>query len=182
MNAPNETSPTTDQLADQPQADSPHRGRPPVLGPAERRRLIALLEIGCSRRVAARCVGCAPNTIARTAARDPQFAHEIVNAEAKLEVKLLQSISKAADDGRYWRAAGWLLERKNSTDFVPQPPHLFTAEQTLELFSAVIDTLREEISLPQRERAIEKLAALLLELDPDTPHTDHYSSPAKTEH
>lgn len=181
MNAPNPADSTATQHAAQPQTHSPHRGRPLVLGPDERKRLIALLEIGCSRRVAARCVGCSPNTIARTAARDPQFADDIVNAEAKLELKLLESISQAAQNGRYWRAAGWLLERRNPTDFVPQPPHLHTAEQMTELFTAALDTLRDEIPRPQRDRCIEKLAALLLELDPDTPHTPRDFSPAMTQ-
>ena len=54
-----------------PDSPEPQQGRPAVLDPTKRQRIAALLAVGCSRRVAARYVGCSPSTITRTAARDP---------------------------------------------------------------------------------------------------------------
>ena len=60
------------------QAQQPNRGgRPPSLDEAKRRKIIALLANGSSRRVAARVVGCAHSTITRTAERDPEFAADV---------------------------------------------------------------------------------------------------------
>jgi hypothetical protein len=151
---------------------APQPGRPPVLGPDERRRLVDLVASGLSRRVAARQVGCAPSTITRTAARDPAFAAELVQAESSLETKLLACVRKAAENDRHWRAAAWLLERRNIHDYARRSANLFTADQMIQLFAATLDSLREKLSEAQRDFAIQQLGALLLEFDPDTPHPD----------
>ena len=159
-------TPTTSAASAPPDSQP---GRPPVLGPSQRRKLVALLAAGCSRRVAARRVGCAPSTIARTAARDPDFAEELAEAESNLESEMLESIRRAAKDERYWRAAGWLLERKNPEDFASRSARLYTAGEMMELFTAALDTLQHIIPGAQRDLAIQDLQSLLLELDPPTP-------------
>jgi hypothetical protein len=88
-------------------------GRPVVLDETKRRMIIALLMNGSSRRMAAGFVGCAPSTITRTAARDAEFAAQLARAEGNAETEALSLIRKAAHKERYWRAAAWLLERKN---------------------------------------------------------------------
>ena len=87
-------------------------GRPAVLDETKRRMIIALLMNGSSRRMAAGFVGCAPSTITRTAARDPEFAAQLARAEGNAETEALSLIRKAAHKERYWQAAAWLLERR----------------------------------------------------------------------
>jgi hypothetical protein len=159
-------TPATSTPSAQP---DPQPGRPPVLGPIQRRKIVTLLSAGCSRRVAARRVGCAPSTIARTAARDPDFAEELAEAESSLETEMLDSIRHAAKTDRYWRAAGWLLERKNPQDFAPRSADLYTPNEMIELFTAALDTLQHRIPRDQRDLAVQDLQSLLLELDPPTP-------------
>ncbi len=144
-------------------------GRPPALDNDKRQQVIALLTIGCSRRIAARHVGCSPSTITRTAARNSTFADQLAKAETNLERDLLDSIQNAARTDRYWRAAAWLLERKNPKDYTKRPDRLYTPEQVTQLLVATFDSLREEIPPTQRDNAIQKLDTLLLELDPK-PH------------
>ncbi len=144
-------------------------GRPPALDSDKRQRIIALLTVGCSRRVAARHVGCSPSTITRTATRDPAFADQLAQAETNLEVELLDAIRHAAKTDRYWRAAGWLLERKNPQDYARRSPQLYTPHQVVQLLVATLDSLREELPPTQRDLAIKKLGTLLLEFDPTTP-------------
>lgn len=83
----------------------------PVLTEEKRNAIVAILSVGCPRYVAARYVGCSPATIARTAARDPQFAARLRQAQAGVELAFLRRIGKAADKEQYWRAAAWALER-----------------------------------------------------------------------
>ena len=52
------------------------RGRPPVLDEAKKREILAILTVGCSRRTAARYVGCTASTIQNTAERDAHFARK----------------------------------------------------------------------------------------------------------
>ncbi len=149
--------------------------RPPALDPDKRQRIIALLTVGCSRRVAARHVGCAPSTITRTAARDPAFANQVAHAETNLEVELLDSIRQAAKTDRYWRAAAWILERKNQEDYTRRATRVYTHEQVLQFLAAALDTIRDEIPQSQRTQAIEKLDTLLLQFDPK--NGSHHAPP-----
>ena len=76
----------------------------PVLTEEKRNAIVAILSVGCPRYVAARYVGCSPATIARTAARDPQFAARLRQAQASVELAFLRRIGKAAQAFR--RAPG----------------------------------------------------------------------------
>ncbi len=146
-----------------PQESAPQRGRPCALDSDKRRRIVALLDIGCSRRAAARCVGCAPSTIARTAQQIPEFRDEVARAESNLEVDLLKSVRNAAKNERYWHAAAWLLERKFAPDYIPNPPQLFTIEQIGQLFTAILESLREQIPQAQRDQIVKQLDTLMAE-------------------
>jgi hypothetical protein len=139
-----------------------------VLDAAKRRTIVAMLANGSSRRVAARFVGCAPSTITRTAARDPEFAGQLARAEEGVEVHALRAIRTAAENERHWRAAAWLLERRNPEDFASRPPRLYTPAQVVEMFSRVLATLCDEIDDEHRRRALERLDALLIESDAAT--------------
>jgi len=142
-------------------------GRPPVLDPEKRRLIVALLRVGCSRRVAARHAGCSASTITRTAARDPAFSDQIARAETYLEIELLGAIRHAAKTDRYWRAAAWLLEKRSPQDYSRRSRAGCSAGQAMQLFRVALDSLRQELAAPEREEAMEKLGGLLLEYDPD---------------
>ena len=92
-------------------------GRPPALDEAKRRLVLALLTNCFSRRMAARYIGCAHSTIAQTAARDPAFATDLAQAEHGVDVEMLAAVRRAAKQDRHWRAAAWLLERRNRGEF-----------------------------------------------------------------
>ncbi len=49
--------------APDPDPQNTRTGRPPVLGTNQRKRLVALINAGCSRRAAARRIGCSPATL-----------------------------------------------------------------------------------------------------------------------
>ena len=131
------------------------------LDEAKRSIILTLLKNGSSRRTAALFVGCSPSTITRTANRDPKFTEQILQAEQNAEIEALRCIRTAAKNERYWRAAAWLLERKNPADFALRPPTLFTIEQVRQLFISVTDLLAEELPEKNRERAIQKLHGMM---------------------
>lgn len=132
-----------------------------VLDDKKRSQIIALLANGSSRRMAARYVGCAPSTITRTAARDADFARQLANAEQNAEVDALRAIRAAAKKDRYWRAAAWLLERRNPDDFAHRPANVVTGDQITQMFTQLVELLREEVPEANCDRAIEKLEELL---------------------
>jgi len=125
--------------------------RPGVeLDAVNKRRVIDMVSCGASRRTAAQRIGCAPSTITRAAQRDPLFGELLFATELVLEREALNLVCKAAHESRYWRAAAWLLERKNPNDFGPQKPSpstpdASTTQKICQVFSAII------AEMPQRE-------------------------------
>jgi hypothetical protein len=105
--------------------------------------IIALLSNGGSRRAAARYVGCAPSTITRAAARDPDFAAKMDQAEQRVEIEALRCLRSAYTKGRYWRAAAWMLERKNPLDFAPYDPLMHERRRVKELFHNMVQLLAD---------------------------------------
>jgi hypothetical protein len=114
-------------------------GRPPVLDEPKRQKILALLALGSSRRMAARVARCAPSTITRTALRDAQFAEQLARAEQSVEIEALRALRKAAQNDRYWRAAAWLLERRNPVDFAfLEKPRMLTQDAAGQLFLSIL--------------------------------------------
>jgi hypothetical protein len=141
-------------------------GRPPVLDGAKKREICAILAVGCNRATAALYVGCHPDTIRNTAQRDGQFALDLERAESQHEVKHLAFINKAAEEGKYWRAAAWALERKYPGRYGPRRPDMFTVEQVshvLGQFAGVI--LAEVPDASQRQRILARLSDLTAGLE-----------------
>jgi hypothetical protein len=151
-------------MADQPE-DSvnmpPKRrsgpGRLPVLDETRRRKILALLANGSSRRVAARIAGCSHSTIVRTAQRDPEFAAELDAAEHKCEIEALRQIRTAAQNGRYWRAAAWLLERRNPRDYARRSPTTLSEEDAAHLAMRVAEPIVYEMTDEQFDRFQDRL-------------------------
>ena len=127
----------------------------------KRNIVLAILANGNSRRFAARYVGCAASTIARAAARDPDFQAQIVRAEQSAQVDLLRRIRLASRAPRYWRAAAWTLERLNADDFGPRPHNTLSVQQVSDLFIQVFDYILDEPTDDQIERALKKLDELV---------------------
>jgi hypothetical protein len=108
-----------------------------VLDEAKKALIIVLVTQGASRREAAAFVKCHHTTIGRTAARDPKFAAKLSQVEMAASLASNGLIRRAADDPKYWRAAAWMLERRNPEDYAKRDPHTFTADQVVSLLASV---------------------------------------------
>jgi hypothetical protein len=76
-----------------------------VLDAGKRAKVLALLSLGCSRRMAARKVPCAHSTITRTARRDPHFAAELAAAESQPDRDFQKLLCRAERRQRKSRCA-----------------------------------------------------------------------------
>ncbi len=140
-------------------AVSPSRspGRPPVLDHKKRRQILAVLANGNSRRTAALYVGCSPGTITQTIRRDPEFAEEVARAERTADIELVRAIRDAAREGKYWRAAAWLLERRNPADFLLRRPDTFTLEELEERVGAMANLVAQAVPAEYHDRIAKQL-------------------------
>ena len=134
-----------------------------------------------------------PSTITRTAARDPEFAAQLARAEQTAEINLLRSVQTASKMPKHWRAAAWLLERRNPEDFAVRQPHLVTEQQMADIITHLIEVINEDLPEENYRRAIQKLDDVLLEMrnlhepigvepiddDPSTYDPDYDSPPLR---
>lgn len=161
------------------------RQRRPVLDEIRRREILAILSVGCPRSTAARYVGCSPLTLLNTAARDPAFAEQLRHAEYRAEVECLRAIQEAARLPNQWRAAAWVLERKNPQAYVRRSPLVYPAAQVEQLFRQMGDCVCNELpdkDNETRRQLLRQLDQLILELRgpkrsrPESPQSDEPQS------
>ena len=113
--------------------------------------VIVLVGQGASRREAAELVKCHHTTIGRTAARDGAFGAKLAQVEAAAHLEAGDMIRRAASDPKYWRAAAWMLERRNPEDYARRDPTTFTADQVMSLLASFSNEARSLV--PQEKTA-----------------------------
>jgi hypothetical protein len=146
------------------------RPSPSVMTAERREKILSLLTVGCSRRAAARFVGCSPSTISRTIVADPSFAHQVAQAEEQAEIDAVRAIRRAANNERYWRAAAWLLERKNPDEFGLRAPGCYTASNIRGILVQIVTMISSELPQEKYDRIMATIDALVVELfTPDVP-------------
>ena len=118
--------------------------------------VIVLVGQGASRREAAQLVKCHHTTIGRTAARDPAFAAKLAQVEAAAHLEAGDMIRRAASDPKYWRAAAWMLERRNPEDYARRDPTTFTGDQVTSLLASFANGARA-MMLPEKVAEFEQL-------------------------
>jgi hypothetical protein len=140
----------------------PNGTRPFALDQGKKREILAILSMGCSRRAAAKYVGCSPTTIANTAHRDPEFAAQVERAESKAEIGYMKNIQKAAGKEQYWRAAAWALERKYPDQYALRSPDAITRDEVVVLLTQLVDLIMQEVPVARfRKPLLKRLQSLL---------------------
>ena len=151
-------------------------GRRPVLDEIKQREILAILTVGCSRRAAARYVGCAVSTIQNTAERDQRFAEKLRRAENQHELTYLRNIQQAAKKPQYWRAAAWVLERVFPEKYARRGPDVITVDQIRQVLAQFAEIIVGEVPVAKyRQKILSRLEALTRSLyrSPQPEATDH---------
>jgi hypothetical protein len=78
-------------------------------------RILEALSSGQTRRIAAACGGVSDDTLRRWIQTDPELSLRVSAAESQAEMALVTCIRNAA--GHDWRAAAWLLERRDPANW-----------------------------------------------------------------
>jgi hypothetical protein len=131
------------------------RGRR-VLDDVKQRELLAILSVGCSQTMAAKYVGCSPQTIRREAARDAKFAKKLRQAKGNAELGLIKNIRNAANKEQYWRAAAWALERMFPEKYARRGPDVITAEQLAQVLDQLMERVMRHVPVGEYRKNIVK--------------------------
>ncbi len=121
-----------------------------VLDESKQKEILAILAVGCSQSMAAKYVGCSPQTIRNEAERNPKFAEQMRQAKGNMELGLIRNIRNAAKKEQYWRAAAWALERCFPERYARRGPDVITADQLAEILSQFADRIMQ--LMPDRDR------------------------------
>ena len=141
---------------------TPGPGRPPVLDEAKRKRIIALLANGSSRRIAAPLCGlCPKHDHAHRSPRSPIRGGVRPTPNAMPKSRPSTTSARPPQNERYWRAAASLLERRNPEDFAERQPNAATEEQVRQAVVALADVVLEGLSEERYHEILQRLANLV---------------------
>lgn len=130
----------------------------------EKKNILAIITVGCSRETAARYIGCSRALIRREISEDPKFAAQIVKAAEESEIYFINKIRNAADKGQYWRAAAWALERRCPHRYAPRGAGSLSMEQVKAMISQLTDIVIQEIpGNTERRRLLKRIHSLIKE-------------------
>lgn len=139
----------------------------PVLDAAKRGEICGIISMGGSREAAARYVGCSPQTIYRTAVRDPEFRRQLRKAAGRAEVLQLKNISDAASCRQYWRAAAWMLERRFPKRYARRFGDRDVLMRLSRALASMVDLIVCEIDdAPLRQRILKRLREIAEQVAP----------------
>ncbi|MDO4424837.1 MAG: hypothetical protein Q4D17_03625 [Planctomycetia bacterium] len=128
--------------------------------------ILAILTVGCSRKIAARYAGCAPSAISKIAAKDPDFACDLRHAEQQAEISSMKSINAAARQERYWKAAAWILERRNPEEYRLRSPGTFNEREFKFIITQLSEMIVEEVKSPaHRKRLLARIDEFLKNIE-----------------
>lgn len=134
----------------------------PPLTRKQKDEILAIITIGGSRQTAARYAGCTPGQIQSCARSDTEFATQLRHAQEQAEITSLRHLSEAAKQERYWKAAAWILERKNPEEFRLRPPNVLTPAQLRGVVVKLAEMITSEVKSPtSRKRILAKIEELL---------------------
>lgn len=134
-----------------------------VLDADRKREIVAIVGVGCTRRLAAEYVGSSVDAIRRAARRDAEFGEQLRQAEQKCEFVHLNNVQTAGKSN--WRASAWLLERRYPERYGPRKPGLVTPEQLRRVLEQLAGVVCEEVeSAEVRERILARAGSLADEL------------------
>lgn len=136
-----------------------------MLSPEQQRELALLAKIGCDRQTGCHYVGTTAAELLETLHAQPEFAAELLRAEATPEVAHMRIVHEAAKDVKNWRASVWWLERRAPERFARRPLPGLTADELQAAIGQLTGVIVEEIGdAALRRRVQERLAAIATEL------------------
>jgi len=126
-----------------------------ILDDKKKGEICGILAVGGTFAMAAMRVGCSRMTIYRTAHRDPEFRKRMHRAQTRPEKTFLKTITRAAQETRYWGAARWALQHMYPDRYARRPLTM-RLEDVKDLMSQILDALAEVITDPATRAAIRR--------------------------
>jgi hypothetical protein len=123
---------------------------PQPLNHEQRQRVLALLALGSTRRMACKYVGCRVLDLTAEIKCDRDFKQQVRQQELLPEIEILRSLLAAARDPKQWRAASWTLERFYPYRYAPRKGDAVRPTQLQSMLSKLDQGLAKAIPDPER--------------------------------
>lgn len=131
-----------------------------IMTPERRAKLCELLAESHTIEEASEAVGVSIRTVQRERKRDEDFDHEVLLALQKTPdpLKLMEQAART-----HWRAAAWLLERRNPEEYARKPVNATSAKKVATALRFVQETALEAVPEEFREALYKHVQAALEE-------------------
>ncbi|QDU54317.1 hypothetical protein [Aeoliella mucimassa] len=129
---------------------------------SQQQHVVGTLQLGCPLDTAVELAGIEQQSLQDEMLANPAFARRVLQARATPEIRHMESIRKAADDVKNWRASVWWLERvmpdrygRRAPNTVPEADFEKFVAELIELVSSEVRDHRDHDRLVARIRGLE---------------------------
>ncbi len=128
---------------------------------SQRRDLLAALSVGCDCETAAHYAGREPGELRQALDNDQQFARDVRQAQARVEITHMRNIYTAAGDVKNWRASVLWLERRAPDRFGPRKGRSSRPRERRTLVDELAKLIARDVKDQRdRQRLLAQLATL----------------------
>lgn len=132
----------------------------------QKNSMLQMIRMGCDRAEAAKTMYVGAARLHRELKRDSEFAQELLRAEGAAELHRMNTLHKAADDVKHWRAATWWLEQKAKKRFARKRTRHATTRDMQQYLAELVDVIFSGVKCEEdRERVLQRLAEMANALD-----------------
>jgi hypothetical protein len=132
---------------------------------AEKKSILAIITVGCSRETAARYVNCSVWKIREQMKSDSNFAAQMAKAAQESELYFIQKIRSAAEKEQYWRAAAWALERRYPNRYAVKNGKKIPQEQVVNILNKLAAVVVNEVSGKEEQQRLLKRIKMLVKTE-----------------
>jgi hypothetical protein len=131
-----------------------------IMTPARCEKFCALIAESHSQEEAAEAIGVSIRTIQRERKRDEDFDHEVRLALQKTPdpLKLMEQAARS-----HWRAAAWLLERRNPEEYARRPVNTTSPKKVATALRFMVESALEAVPEELRDAVYKHLQGAMNE-------------------
>jgi len=138
-----------------------------MIDPDTKKRLTALLQLGCAHETAAAFCSLSTAEMKEAINADPDWRRDVERSEASCEVSHLSKLQEALQDSKNWRISQWWLESRWPERYA-RKANTVTDDQLAIFVDAIATVLADEIADEnERQQVVVRLAELLAVIQSD---------------
>ncbi|MCG8451383.1 MAG: hypothetical protein MI725_17595, partial [Pirellulales bacterium] len=135
----------------------------------QKQEFCLMISIGCDRETACKYLSWRPDQLRRALEQDPEFAKQLLKAEATPEFSHMRNLHNAAKDEKNWRVSVWWLERNAPERYARRAPDALSATQLQQVIEELAEAIVSEVASEcDRERLLARFEQIARAIQTDS--------------